>query len=219
MKYPTQIADEFETMRKVAAGKSLARFGDGELKMMFGSSYVRQVGSIEIATELFNVMNAPAEECIVGIPTMDRRGPKVANWQRHIDRFERVIQRPGPFYSAFVTRPDSAPWIETPEYLDLVLSCWRGKSVVLVSEPTNKLIKILRATAGSLVHLECPSEGCYPLINQFELEVWLQRPQIAILSMGVTATCLANRLAARGVQALDFGSAGGMMARLFERQP
>lgn len=218
MKYPTDVVDEFETMRRVVAGASLARFGDGELKMMFGSSYVRQKGSLAIATELFNVLNHPADGCLVGIPTLNPKGPKYENWIRHAERYERVIQRSGPFYSAFVTRPDSAPWIETQEYLDTVLSVWRGKRALLICEPTNKLLGVLVNTAAALEHLPCPSHECYPLIGKFEKHVLKARPQVVVLCCGVTATCLANRLAGHGVHTLDFGSAGGMMARLSEAQ-
>jgi hypothetical protein len=37
---------------------------------------------------------------------------------------------------------------------------------------------------------------------------------VTVLSVGPTATVLANRLAARGIQALDLGSAGGFLLRL-----
>lgn len=205
-------------MRLVAQGKSLARFGDGELKMMFGASYVRQQGSLALATELFNVLNHPAEDCLVGIPTMDPRGPKYESWSRHRERFERVIQRAGPFYSAFVTRPDSAPWIETQEYFQLVQSVWAGKKVVLLSEPTNKLLPVINRTAAALTAIECPSHECYPLIAKFERQILSLKPQLAVLACGVTATCLANRLAGHGLHTLDFGSAGGMMVRLSEAQ-
>lgn len=215
MKYP-QVIGEFETMAAVVAGKSLSRIGDGELKMMFGASYSRQKGSLKIATELFNVLNHPTEHCLVGIPTLDARGPKYQNWLRHRDRFEKVIQRTGPFYSAFVTRPDSAPWIEQPDYLALVLKVWAHKRVMLVSEPTNKLRWLMERTAGELIYRECPSEEMYPLIGQYEREILKVKPDIAVLSCGITATCLANRLAAQGIHALDFGSAGGMMVRLYE---
>lgn len=216
MRYPTSIAGEFDTITRVAAGASLARFGDGELKMMFGKSYVRQAGSLAIATELFNVLNHPAESCLIGIPTLDPNGPKYENWTRHVERFERVIQRPGPFYSAFVTRPDSAPWIETQAYLDIVLSVWRGKRAAIVCEPTNKLLPVLQRTAMAVEHIACPSHESYPLIAKFERAILQAKPQIAVLCCGVTATCLANRLAGHGLHALDFGSAGGMMARLWE---
>src|SRR5690606_24610239 len=215
MKYPAVIG-EFDTMREVAAGKSLARFGDGGLQMMYGAGYGRQKGSLAIATELFNVLNQPAENCLVGTPTLDPNGPKYQNWLKHQERFERVIQRAGPFYSAFVTRPDSAPWIETEEYLQLVLSVWSGKRSVLVCEPSNKLLPVMKRTAGALEHVECPSYECYPLINTLKRAILKHKPEVVVLSCGVTATCLANRLAGEGVHTLDFGSAGGMMARLSE---
>jgi hypothetical protein len=208
------VADEFQTMSVVAAGKSLARFGDGELKMMFGQSYVREQASLAIATELFNVMNKPAPELIVGIPTMNPLGPKYENWLRHVERFEYVIQREGPWYSAFVTRPDSAPWIETQAYLRLVSSIWKDRHAVLLAEPTSKLARILRLTSLDLQHIYCPRSGSYAKIDAFEAMIVAAQPEIAVLSCGVTATCLANRLALRGVHAIDFGSVGGMLARL-----
>ena len=41
-------------------------------------------------------------------------------------------------------------------------------------------------------------------------------PDIVILSAGPTASCLANRLARAGVQAVDLGSAGGFLLKLLE---
>jgi hypothetical protein len=40
------------------------------------------------------------------------------------------------------------------------------------------------------------------------------KPDIAILSCGMTATCLANRLSKHGIQAIDFGSGGSFIAKL-----
>lgn len=216
MNYPRDVVGEFATMRAVADGASLARFGDGELKIIYGSSYVRQTGGIKIATELFNVLNHPAPGCLVGIPTLDPAGPKYTNWLRHKERFAQVIQRDGPWHSAFVTRPDSAPWIECESYRDLVLSCWRGKRVAAVCESTSKMLPVLRRTAKSVAHVECPSHQAYGVIADLRAAIKRTGADLAVLCCGVTATALANRLAGRGLQAIDFGSAGGMMARLMD---
>lgn len=218
MKYPDKVFDEFVTMQRVADGASLSRFGDGELKMMCGQGYFREPPSLDIQVELRSIFNRPAEGCMVGIPTLDPRGPKFENWLRHKNRFESVIGRAGPWYSAFVTRPDSAPWIETLEYFDLVVSCWAGKKIVVVCEPTNKLLAILSYTASNFVHIKCESSRMYRRLRSMEREIISHRPKFVIISMGVSATCLANRLARRGIQALDFGSAGGMMVRLMQRK-
>lgn len=214
MKYPEHIFDEFETMRLVAAGASIARFGDGELKLMYGASYSHQIGSLEIATELFNVLNDPAPGCLVGIPTLAPHGPKYQNWIRHKLRYEKVIQREGPWYSAFVTRPDSAPWIEDKEYLEIMDSCWRDKRVAVVCESGSKILKAVRMTAGWATHIRCPSYQAYEQIEEFKEAVLAAKVDVAVLSVGVTATCLANRLAGVGQQALDLGSVGAMLLRL-----
>jgi hypothetical protein len=220
VKYPT-VLDEFDTMRLVAAGASLARFGDGELKLMHGASYSRQKGGARLAAELRAVLNNPAPGCLVGLPTMNPEGPKYPNWTRHRARFEAVLARRGTTWgSAFVTRPDSAPWIECPAYLDLCVSCWAGRDVVLLCEPTNKLLPVLRETARSVRHVECPSTECYRIIGDLQAAVMEGPPgALAVLSLGVVATCLANRLTAAGWQALDFGSVGGLLSRLLWPAP
>lgn len=216
--YPTNVAGEFETLKALGKGRSLARFGDGELKMMYGSAYAREPANPKLATELFNTLNRPPKNLLVGIPTLDPNGPKYANWIRHKERFERCVHGAFQYYSAFVTRPDSAPWIETDEYLSMVLALWQGKRALLLSEPDNKLVKLMQETAGEFIHREVPSHECYRKIDHFEeMAVGLQ-PDVAVLSVGPTATCLASRLAGHGIQALDLGSIGGMLARLKERR-
>jgi hypothetical protein len=212
------VAGEFDTMRAVRDGASLARFGDGEFKVARGAGYSRQTGGAAIAAELRGVLNAPAPGCLVGIPTMDPAGPKIQNWLRHRRRFEAQITRAGPWYSAFVTRPDSAPWIETQEYFELVVSVWADRDVVAVCESSNRLLPVLYATAHTVRHVVCPSEECYGILDRLFDAVVVHGPPgaLAVLCHGVTATCLANRLADAGTQALDFGSAGGMMTRLME---
>lgn len=214
--YPSNVAGEFETLRALSKGRSLARFGDGELKLMFGSSYAREPANTRLATELFNTLNYPPSGLLVGIPTMDPRGPKFDNWTRHRERFERCVHGNFPYYSAFVTRPDSAPWIETQEYLALVLRLWEGKRAMLLSEPTSKLVGVLERSAGTLIHREVPSRECYAQIADLEALVLKTEPDVVVMSIGPTATCLAGRLAGHRVQALDLGSIGGMLARLME---
>lgn len=213
-KYPNDVAGEFQTIRALAKGRSLARYGDGELKLMFGAEYVREPANVRLATELFRTLNQPPPGLLVGIPTYDPNGPKYANWLRHQARFEQCVHGEFRYYSAFVTRPDSAPWIETDEYLGLVLQLWQHKRAMLLSEPDSKLVKVMRRTAGEFVHQEIPSRECYRRIGEFETMVADLHPDVAVLSMGPTATCLAARLCARGIQALDLGSIGGMLARL-----
>lgn len=217
--YPA-VMGEFETVRLLLEGRSIARFGDGELKILEGRGYVRETPNGPLTEEMRAILAAPHRGCIVAIPTMDPAGPKFDGWQRHIHRFcQHVSHADGNRYgSAFITRPDSAAdAIETPEYFDLISRLWVGRErVAVLSEARNKLLACARAMAASVEHVECPRHGAYAYIKDLERQILMAKPSVALLSCGPTATCLANRLSAKGVQALDLGSIGGMLMRLMQ---
>lgn len=213
-----EVLGELETVRSMAAGSSIARFGDGELKMIYGSGYVREKPNLSLSSELFATLCAKEDGLLIGIPTLDPRGPKIDNWRRHEQRFLKVLPTDRRFASAFITRPDSAPWIRTPEFLEALLSCWAGKRTTIICEKDSKLLRVVRRTAGKLTHLSCPSHSAYRHIGTFALRVRETHPDVAILSCGPTATCLARRLHGRGIQALDLGSSGQFLLELLEAQ-
>ena len=213
--YP-RVVGEFATVRRLLKGKSIARFGDGELKILGGVGYSREPVNGRLTAEIRAIVELPHPDCLIGIPTMDPAGRKIANWLRHEERFCRYFSRSDDrrYYSAFISRPDSAADpLESVEYCDLLSRLWAGKSrVVVLSEPDSKLLTHARLTS-EVVHVECPMYEAYSQIDRFEETICDAQPSIALLSAGPTATCLANRLAARGVQALDLGSVGALLLR------
>jgi hypothetical protein len=213
MTYPA-VQGEFETLAKLRAGYSLARLGDGELKMAHGAGYVRQAGSAQLAAELQGILSAPPARCLVGIPTLDPKGPKYENWLRHRDRFEALLREGVTYYSAFVTRPDSAPWIECRDYCEQLASLWIGKRAAVLCEGKGSMLRAVRPQAGRVVHIRAPHRGAYDVIDRLQAEILAAQPQIAILSAGPAATILAARLSALGVQAVDLGSVGAMVCRV-----
>lgn len=215
--YP-RVKGEFSTVRALLKGRSIARFGDGELKILEGQGYSREPVNGHLTAEMRMVVALPHKNCLLAIPTMDPAGPKIVNWLRHEARFCKHFDRADErkYYSAFITRPDSAADpLESREYFDLISKLWAGKErVVVVSEPDSKLLSCAQATSGrGLVHIECPSHGAYSLIDDLEQSIAAAKPSVALLSCGPTATCLANRLANRGIQGLDLGSIGGLLMR------
>lgn len=213
--YP-KVHGEFETMRRIAEGYNIARFGDGEFKMACGKGYRRQLGSEKLAAELCGILNEPAANCLVGIPTMNSKGPKIQSWVRHRDRFSRLLPAHRRFHSAFISRPDSAPWISTREYAEMVQSLWTTKRVALLAEPDNSIVQLIARTASCVNHIVCPSHGSYKLIDEFEDDLVDSNPDIIVMSCGPTATCLANRFALLGFHAVDIGSAGGFLTKLLK---
>lgn len=216
--WPT-VLDEVQTIRHLADGWSLARFGDGENALMRGAEYRREPRNPHLAEELCTILATPDPRCLVGIPSMNPRSPKHRNWLKRQAAFLPFLSPYVAYGSAFVTRPDSAPWIATSAYAVSVEQLWRARKVVLVCEPTNKLLTVVPRAARKLEHLTCPSHGAYAHIDTFERAILRAKPDLAILAHGVSATVLAHRLACRGVQALDLGSIGGFLARMLHVQP
>jgi len=211
--YPL-VLNEKQTVARLATGMSISRFGDGELKIMCGSGYAREEPNRALASELISVLRNPAKRLLLGIPTLDPVGPKYRNWCAHRERFERVLPARSDYASAFITRPDSAPWINNRAYAESVQALWADKRVALVAEATTKFVRLASIAAREVKHIECPRHGAYSKIDLLQAEVEDLEPEVALLSCGPTATCLANRLCRKGIHSIDIGSAGGFLSRL-----
>ncbi len=84
MKLPA-VLSEFETIRQALAGKSLARYGDGELRLMAGrGTAVTQEASPKLAAELRDILKNPPENCLVCLP-IAKDSPKAENWAKYQD--------------------------------------------------------------------------------------------------------------------------------------
>lgn len=216
-KYPN-VLDEFATVNELLKGSSIARLGDDEFKLITGKGYVREPANPQLAKELRRTVMEPHPSCIVGIPRLDKKGPKNDNWLVRVPRYMPFLNAGRTYYSAFISRPDSAPWINTLKFAHKLQQLWKDRRVAAVCEPTSSLRRMLDYGAQHVEHIPCPSENAYALIDLFERTVLEAKPQIAFLACGVTATCLANRLARRGVQTIDFGSGGAFIARLLQQK-
>jgi hypothetical protein len=214
-KYP-KVRDEWATLKKLQEGLSIARFGDGELKMATGKEYVREPASRNMARELMEVLTKPHKKCIVGIWPYNPESPKYESMSRHRERFKQVLSPDVEYYSSLISRPDSAPWIRTREFALEFQKLWAGKKVALVAEELSGAARLLAPHLSHDAHIVCPRTRAYRQITEFESRILQMKPDIAILSCGPTATCLANRLAKRGIQAIDFGSGGSFLAKLLK---
>lgn len=214
------VADELATVQKILdSGASLARFGDGECKLMDGASQIREPANHKLGAELRDTIATNDPRLLVGIPTMDPQGPKIRNWEARAARFLPHLSPAVKYHSAFVSRPDSAPWISTQEYAQKVVDIWRRKRVTIICEPKNKLLTVLRKTCSKLDHVECPSHQAYNEIDRFENYIIRGRSDVVLLSAGPSASCLAKRLALQDRQCIDLGSIGGFLLKMLDMEP
>lgn len=217
MHYP-KVIGEFETLRLVCVGHSIARFGDGEFKIAKGGACVSQVADPKLSQELREILvGSNKGALIVGIPTMDPDGPKAGQWARYKNIYPRLLNPKKVYHSAFITRPDSAPWIDTPTYFDEMESLWRDKEVALVGcgERSLKEDFLYETGAKKVFFVKCARRDAYADIDALEAAVVLTGAKTAILCAGPTATCLAARLSKK-LHAIDLGHVG-MFWRRYEK--
>lgn len=207
------VLSEFETIRQALAGKSLARYGDGELRLMAGrGTAVTQEASPKLAAELRDILKNPPANCLVCLP-IAKNSPKGEMWARYQDHSFLKYFGPGPYGSAFISRPDSAPWIDTDAYWRDVRSLWEGKDVIFVAGTDRSLRDDDFASARNFCRIEAPRRDAYAHIDQIEAGICAiaQLGTRVILCLGPTATVLAARLARKGIHALDLGHIGQYM--------
>lgn len=215
MIYPT-VTSEHETLALVVAGRSLARYGDGEFKMCEGSGIKSQQAHPGLATRLREILKASGE-CLVGIPNIVSETPKAPFWNAHRLRFAAHLSADRSYVSSFITRPDSAPWIDEPSYWDALESLWRDQDVTLVRGSGKSLTAEDLVGAGQVTEILAPRQHAFA-----EYEALLERigrPRRALLCVGPTATVMAVDLCARGVHAVDLGHVGMFLRKRRRGEP
>lgn len=210
------VADEISTVQKIIADKcSIARFGDGELKLCVGKDQMNQRGGKQIRRKLCAILcgNVP-NGLLVGIPriydghlgAMGKR--KAQFWATYTEqRFARLYRDDMTYWSAFITRPDSAPAIDNDGYWGLIRRIWGGRNVVYVQGEGREFQQTgIFDNAKAVSLLFGPRNDAFdkkgPLLNTI-----MQYPKnaLVLLSLGPTATVLAHDVCKRGYQALDIG--------------
>jgi hypothetical protein len=206
-----RILSEAETVVRCLT-HSIARFGDGELRLALGGSAVSQRADKGLAVELRTILRDAVPGLLVGLPNFAQT-PRQDVWSKYADgKFASLYVSGREYASSFITRPDSAPWIDTPEYWRAVSALWEGQDVVLVAGDQKSLTpEMLTMTAAASVRsITAPPRDAYSDINRIEHEVG-QHAGLVILCLGATATVLAARLHRRGIHALDLGHLGMFM--------
>lgn len=215
MKTYPEVYGELETIKKINKGFSIARWGDGEFGVSRGKGYTREPQNGALTSELRRVMGDVAnEQCLIGIPTMDPKGTKYKNWERHILSYPPMIAEGRKYYSSLITRPDCGAWMLSREYAQRIQSIWLDKTVTFISSEKgrNKMAKAIEFTQ-KIDFIECLWEGAYSQIDDLEKAALDSGNELIILSHGVSATCLAARLS-KHVQAVDLGSIGGFLTKM-----
>jgi len=214
--YP-DVLGEMETLDLVLSGRSLARYGDGEFKMARspGIGIKSQQADTLLSRRLAAILRESGD-CLVGIPNIRSQTPKAEFWGRVAPWATSLLSDRRLYVSSFISRADSAPWINTEEYWSKVEQLWRGRDVTLVRGSGKAFTPERMPGAGRITEIMAPKMNAWS-----EYQSLLDRigtPDRVLISLGPTATVMAVDLCARGVHAIDVGHMGSFM-RKWNREP
>jgi hypothetical protein len=215
--YPRTLT-EHQTLARVVAGASLARFGDGELRQAESACNIKPQRADAALTARLRAILKDAGDCLVGIPNIHAHGPKDYHWKTYA-RFSKLLAEGTLYGSAFISRPDSAPWVDEPGYWALLQSLWRDRDVTLVRGTTKSFHRdlLLAAGATSVREVLCKPEHAWADYDAILAEIGT--PPRVLLCLGPTATVLAVDLCAKGIHAIDLGHAGAFWNKHLRGQP
>lgn len=205
--YP-KVMTEAETLAAVNEGLGLCRYGDGEIKIAMGKDAKSQRGDPSLAKALRRILLDPPGNCLVCIPNVRSKTPKAEFWEQYGEpRITRLYDLHRVYGSSFITRPDSAPWIDKPAYWSAMMDCWADRDVVLVRGSSKSLTKADLVLAKSVHEIVVSRQHAWADYGELLASLIGEKRRV-ILCLGATATVLAWELAAYGVQALDLGHVG-----------
>lgn len=214
--YPV-VYNEEQTLGYALGGMSLARFGDGELRIVNCGRAKSQCYVPGLAKELAKLLHKRRDDVLTCIPNLISATPKMWFWHKYLEPKYVKHYTAGPYGSTWITRADDAPWIDTPQYWLEISKLWTGKDITLVRGDDRSLTPTLLAGAGNIREVMGPSTDAYASVDRIEEEIGVPSGPV-ILCLGATATVLASRLARKGVHALDLGHLGMFMKRRNKRE-
>lgn len=208
-----KILDEYKTIKVLLTGKSLSRFGDGEIKLVRGRNQKSQPGSPKIAKELGDILKAPHKDLLVGIPRIYDKldvipKEKQKFWKRYTGDDVTKYFNDITYGSAFISRPDAVPQIQTQKYWDLVTSLFENKNIYCIHGEGREVFLPLFKKANNIKYIAGPTKEAWNSAKSF-LNMEIEPDSIIYISLGPTATYLASEFTKMGFQAIDGGRMGG----------
>ena len=210
-----------ETLNElVRTQKSLIRFGDGEIEIMRGKSLKLQSVDARLGDELKNIIGYENDNLMIALPDIFSdlsRYKKESQlfWKRHllVDRriYNSYCNPEKKYYNAFCSRFYYAfrQREMCPKLVSQLKQIWENKDVVIVEgERThNGVGNDLFEKTKTIERIIGPACNAYERLDDIE-QCCMEYPKdrLFLLSLGVAAKVLADRLFRAGYRVIDIGN-------------
>ncbi len=219
---PPQVLSIPETLERVAQESlSVARFGDGEIKLISGRDISFQKHTDRIGSALTSVLESDDPGFLVCIPDVfDDRSylteKAAAHWKKHLSVFRPIwydhLQNGRVYGNAFMSRcyillRDKS---NCADYFRIMKKIWDGQDVLLVEGEKSRLGvgNDLFDNVKSLQRILAPNENAFEKVDiLLDAAKAHGQNKLILLALGPTATVMSRALFHAGFRAVDLGHA------------
>jgi len=229
-----KILNSEETLKKVLNGKSIARFGDGEVEVIISlkqgidtgshdSLCWKQPYSEKLEKELIQILTTDNKDLLVATyPVFSRQNellwknnrPKSLQSALRIQQYLINIFYNNNFFpselgNAFSFRDvlEKDLSVRKKNYLQIKNFLSNKKILLLTSRESD--LKLDMFENSEVFKINCPHNDSYSVIDELESDIINKHREynidVILMSAGPTATCLASRLSSKNIHAIDAG--------------
>ena len=212
IKLPKVINETDSLYKTISSGKSVARYGDGEFKLILGENISFQKYDAKLAECLKSILKNNNDKLLVGIidifgcPPSDYMRKVAINCREEIYKYLNFNKE---YLDSMYTRKVK---FVSPEqgvdYFSKMKQLWENKDIVIVEGAGSRLGvgNDLFSNTKSIKRILCPIKDAFSKYDEIRKECLKQeKDKLFILALGPTATVLAEDLANEGYIALDIG--------------
>lgn len=217
---PPNIRTIDETIDLIIKNKSsMARYGDGEFKLMIGKSISFQRYNDELSSKLRNILQSNDENFLVCLPdifdTVEEHVDESKNyWKLHLGQYRlkwhKLLLNSKVYYNSFISRcyypfRDKS---KSEYYFEKLKQIWKDRDIVIIEGRKTRLGigNDLFDKAKSIERVLVPEENAFDKYGEvFNECTKIKKNKLILIAAGPTATILSYDLYKEGYQVLDIG--------------
>lgn len=216
-----KIMNDEQTVEEILNGKSISRFGDGELSLIINNEAIGyQDADCSLNKALRAVLKKPSDNLIVCVPRglayredLTRKAKWFWVWylSMYKEKIYPLLDKEYEYGNTNFTRfyMDLKDKSKTKNKVKSLKKIWDRKKILIIEGEKTRLgvTNDLFGNATSVNRFIVPSKNAfrkYRLILEKAIKI-SKKYDLVLLSIGPTATVLANDLSRNGIQAVDIG--------------
>lgn len=210
-----------DTLAQLEKGKSMCRFGDGEMEIILGNGIGFQKQNADLGQKLIDILSENADEQIVvcvpdALVTLDNLTDTsikhwVQNMTQHFEDWMHYLNRDYTYGTTNVTRCYMRYKDKTNclRWFSRLQNLWFNKDIVIVEgyETRAGIGNDMFDNSRSIQRILCPSENAFEKYDEILSYIInnVSKNAMILIALGPTATVLSWDLAKKGYRALDIG--------------